>query len=54
MRVNLVFVQDVEPALANLLNYCTNFQCCKWPNIEKMSNHTGHTGWYFRRSTKGE
>ena len=31
--------QNVEHTLASSLCYWANFQCCKWPNIEK-----GHTG----------
>ena len=31
--------QNVDLILANLLHYWANFHCCKWPNIEKYSNH---------------
>ena len=31
--------QNAEPTLANLLHYWANFHCCKWPNLEKYSNH---------------
>ena len=34
-----LFRQNAEPTLANLLHCWANFQCCKWPNIEKYSNH---------------
>ena len=27
--------QNVEPTLANLVNYWADFHCLKWPNIEK-------------------
>ena len=31
--------QNAEPTLANLWHYWANFHCCKWPKIEKWSNH---------------
>ena len=34
--------QNVDPTLANSLHNVANFQCCKWPNIEKIKP-SGHT-----------
>ena len=31
--------QNAEPTFANLWHYWAIFHCCKWPNIEKQSNH---------------
>ena len=31
--------QNAYPTLANLWHYWANFQFCKWPNIDKWSNH---------------
>ena len=34
-----LLLQNAEPTLANLRQNWANLHCCKWPNVEKYSNH---------------
>ena len=40
----LSIFQNFEHTLAITLCYWAKFQCCKWPNIERVIKSSGHTG----------
>ena len=34
---------NIKRALAKIVDFWTNFNCCKWPNIQKSLWPSGHT-----------
>ena len=37
------YLAKSEPSLANFVCYWANYNCCKWPNINKIISNSGHT-----------